>query len=139
MQKILHRRIYIKRKNTICINLRGDNMSRRLGRMGEELRKAVSNIILNEIKDPRISPVTSVTHVEVTRDLRYAKMFISVMGTQKEREETLAGLNSAKGFIRKEMGQRVQMRYTPEPIFELDESLDEGLKISNILREINDK
>lgn len=114
-------------------------MSRRLGRMGEELRKAVSNIILNEIKDPRISPVTSVTHVEVTRDLRYAKMFISVMGTQKEREETLAGLNSAKGFIRKEMGQRVQMRYTPEPIFELDESLDEGLKISNILREINDK
>lgn len=114
-------------------------MSRRLGRMGEELRKAVSNIILNDIKDPRISPVTSVTHVEVTRDLRYAKMFISVMGTPKEREETLAGLNSAKGFIRKEMGQRVQMRYTPEPIFELDESLDEGMKISNILREINDK
>lgn len=114
-------------------------MSKRLGRMGEELRKVVSVMILNEIKDPRISPVTSVTHVEVTRDLRYAKMYISVMGTEKEKEETLAGLNSAKGYIRREMGQRVKMRYTPEPIFELDESLDEGMKITNILREINDK
>lgn len=107
--------------------------------MGEELRKAVSIMILNEIKDPRISPVTSVTHVDVTKDLRYAKMYISVMGTQKEKEDTLEGLNSAKGYIRREMGQRVKMRYTPEPIFELDESLDEGMKINSILREINEK
>ncbi len=113
-------------------------MSKRLNRMGEELRKAVSLIIMNEIKDPRISPVTSVTHVDVTKDLRYAKMYISVMGSPEEKEATIEGLNSAKGYIRREMGQRVKMRYTPEPIFELDESLDEGLKISNILREINE-
>ncbi|MDO5708036.1 MAG: 30S ribosome-binding factor RbfA [Andreesenia angusta] len=113
--------------------------SKRLNRMGEELKKAVSLIILNEIKDPRISPVTSVTHVDLTRDLRYAKMYISVMGNEKEKEETIEGLNSAKSFIRREMGQRVKMRYTPEPIFELDESLDEGLKINSILRSLDEK
>ena len=113
--------------------------SKRLNRMGEELKKAVSIMILNDIKDPRISPVTSVTHVDLTKDLRYAKMYISVMGNEKEKAETLEGLNSAKSYIRREMGQRVKMRYTPEPIFELDDSLDEGLKINNILRELNEK
>lgn len=114
-------------------------MNKRLNRMEEELKKAVSLIIMNEIKDPRISPVTSVTDVELTKDLRYAKMYISVMGDDKQKKDTIDGLNSAKGYIRREMGQKVKMRYTPEPIFQLDESLDEGMKISNILRDLNEE
>lgn len=113
--------------------------SRRLIRMGEEIKKLVSGIIINELKDPRISPMTSVIQVEVTRDLRYAKIYISVMGSEKEKQETLAGLNSSKGFIRKEIGQQINMRYTPEPIFEIDSSIDHSLKISQMLRDINKK
>ncbi|OHW62804.1 ribosome-binding factor A [Andreesenia angusta] len=111
--------------------------SRRLSRMGEEIKKLVSNLIMNEVKDPRVSPMTSVIQVEVTRDLRYAKIYISVMGTEKEKQDTLAGLNSSKGFIRKEIGQKINMRYTPEPIFELDSSIDHGIRISEMLRDIN--
>jgi ribosome-binding factor A len=113
--------------------------SRRLIRMGEEIKKLVSSLIMNDLKDPRISPMTSVIQVEVTKDLRYAKIYISVMGTDKEKEETIKGLNSSKGFIRKEIGQQINLRYTPEPVFELDHSIDHGIKISEMLRDINKK
>lgn len=112
--------------------------SKRLGRMGEEIKKVISLAIMNDIKDPRISPMTMVTQVEVTRDLRYAKIYVSVMGSEEDKKETLKGLNSAKGFIRKEIGMNVNMRYTPEPVFELDTSLDTGMKIDKILKEIKD-
>jgi len=111
---------------------------KRLGRISEEIKKIVSNAIMSELKDPRISSMTSVTEVEVTKDLRYAKIYVSVLGSQFDKEETLKGLESGKGFIRKEIGNKLSLRYTPEPIFYLDKSIEHGLKISKLLNEIKD-
>ncbi|KNF08863.1 ribosome-binding factor A [Gottschalkia purinilytica] len=112
---------------------------KRLGRIGEEIKKIVSNIIMNELKDPRISSMTSITQVQVTKDLRFAKIFISVLGDEKSGENTIKGLESASGFIRKEIGKNLSLRYTPEPVFELDNSIEYGIKISKILDDINKK
>lgn len=113
--------------------------NRRLMKMGEEIKKVVSVFIMNSIKDPRVSSMTTVTGVEVTSDLSYAKIYISVLGSDKEKKDTLDGLNSAKGLVRKEIGRSVKLRHTPEPIFELDKSLDHGMKINEILKDINKK
>lgn len=112
--------------------------SKRIGRISEEMKKVISNLIRNQIKDPRISMLTSVTDVNVTKDLRYAKIYISVLGTDKEKEDTLKGLQSAKGFVRKEIGNNINLRYTPEPMFYLDNSIDNGMYISNLLKEVSD-
>ncbi|WIV10903.1 30S ribosome-binding factor RbfA [Proteiniborus sp. MB09-C3] len=111
---------------------------KRLGRISEEIKKIVSNVIMSELKDPRISSMTSVTDVEVTRDLRYAKIYISVLGSQLDKEETLKGLESGKGFIRKEIGKNLNLRYTPEPLFYLDKSIEHGFKISKLLNDMKD-
>lgn len=110
---------------------------KRLGRISEEIRRIVSNAIMTELKDPRISSMTSITYVEVTRDLRYAKIYISVLGDQQNKEDTLKGLESSKGFIRKEIGENLNLRYTPEPLFYLDKSIEHGFKISKILNDMN--
>lgn len=110
--------------------------SNRLNRISEEVKKVVSSIIMNDIKDPRVSNMTSVTNVEVTRDLRYANIYISVLGDKKSGEETIKGLESAKGFIRKEIGQNINLRYTPEPLFFLDTSIEYGIKISKMINDL---
>lgn len=110
--------------------------SRRLSRMEEEIKKLISTSLINGIKDPRVSMLTTVTDVELTNDLRYVKIFISVMGTDREKADTLKGLNSAKNFIRKEIGSKIKLRYTPEPIFEEDKSLDYGMNISKIISDM---
>lgn len=109
----------------------------RVSRISEEYKREISNLIKNEIKDPRIAEFTSVTSVEVTRDLRYAKVFVSVLGNDKQKEDTLTGLKSAAGFIRREMGKRVKLRYTPEVLFELDRSIEHGIYISKLIDEAN--
>lgn len=110
--------------------------SNRLNRISEEVKKVVSGIIMNDIKDPRVSSMTSVTRVEVTRDLRYANIYISVLGEKPSGEETIKGLESAKGFIRKEIGKNINLRYTPEPLFFLDTSIEYGIKISKMLNDL---
>ena len=107
----------------------------RIDRISEEVKRELSKII-RELKDPRIPLMTSVVLVDVTKDLRYAKAYISVMGAKEQQKAALEGLKSAAGFIRKEIGRRVQLRYTPEFIFVLDESIEHGSRISNILHEI---
>ncbi|SDY84595.1 ribosome-binding factor A [Proteiniborus ethanoligenes] len=109
---------------------------KRIGRISEEIKRIVSNVIMTELKDPRISSMTSVTLVEVTRDLRYAKIYISVLGNESEISDTIKGLESSKGFIRKEIGKNLNLRYTPEPMFYLDKSIEHGFQISKILNEI---
>ncbi|NLL81911.1 MAG: 30S ribosome-binding factor RbfA [Tissierellia bacterium] len=111
---------------------------KRTNRISEEVRKIVSELILNGLKDPRINnTMTTVTKVEVTRDLSYAKIYISVLGNEEEKLDTIKGLNSAKGFIRKEIGNSIDLRYSPEPIFYLDESIEEGIRMSKLIDEIN--
>lgn len=105
-------------------------------RLSEEMRKVISNIIQNEIKDPRIPMLTSVTKVDVTKDLRYAKIFISVLGDEEKKKKCIEGLKSAAGYIRKETGSKIKMRYTPELLFEIDNSIEYGLHIAKLLREV---
>ncbi|MFC4320138.1 30S ribosome-binding factor RbfA [Litchfieldia salsa] len=111
-------------------------MSIRPTRVGEQMKKELSDIIGRKIKDPRIGFVT-VTDVEVTGDLQQAKVFISVLGDNEQRENTLKGLAKAKGFIRTEIGKRIRLRKIPEIQFEFDESIDYGNRIESLLSELN--
>src|SRR5574339_1132045 len=111
-------------------------MSLRSNRVGEQMKKELGDIIGRKIKDPRIGFVT-VTDVQVSGDLQQAKVYISVLGDEEQRENTLKGLAKAKGFIRSEIGQRIRLRKTPEILFEFDEALEYGNRIETILRDLN--
>lgn len=110
-------------------------MANRSNRVAEQMKKELGEIIARKLKDPRIGFVT-VTDVEVTGDLQQATVFITVLGDDKKRRETLKGLTQAKGFMRTEIGQRIRLRKTPELMFELDKSFDYGNKIDNLLKQI---
>jgi ribosome-binding factor A len=111
-------------------------MSHRPNRVGEQMKKELTEIIGRKIKDPRIGFVT-VTDVQVTGDLQQAKVYISVLGDDEQKENTLKGLAKAKGFIRSEIGHRIRLRKTPEIIFEFDESIDYGNRIETLLHELH--
>jgi ribosome-binding factor A len=111
-------------------------MSIRPNRVGEQMKKELSEIIGRKIKDPRIGFVT-VTDVQVTGDLQQAKVYISVLGDEEQKETTLKGLATAKGFIRSEIGKRIRLRKTPEILFEFDESITYGNRIDTIIHDIN--
>ena len=106
----------------------------RMGRINEEFKKELSDIIRN-MKDPRIPMMTSVVSVNVTPDLRYAKIYISILGTEAEQKDAMRALNNSVGFVRRELGSRMKMRYTPEPVFSLDHSMEHGARITELLRE----
>ena len=105
----------------------------RIDKINEEVRRELAALI-RELKDSRIPMMTSVVAVNVTNDLRYAKAYISVMGDEQTQKKALEGLKSAAGFVRREMGRRVDLRYTPEFIFELDHSIEHGAHIEELLR-----
>ena len=111
----------------------------RIDRISEEVKKVVSDIIRNDLNDPRISKLSSVVSAEVTPDLRYAKVFVSVLGTDEELQSTLKGLNSATGFIRRELSRNIDLRHSPEVIFELDRSIEHGAHIAKLLNEVKKK
>ncbi len=108
----------------------------RVRRVAEQIKKDVSYIIGAEIKDPRVAEITSVTDVELTRDLRYASVYVSIYGTEMEKEETLQTLARASGFIRGKIGRRVRLRYTPEISFYLDTSIEYGAYIESVLKSL---
>ena len=107
----------------------------RTDRISEEIKKEISAIIQYELKDPRLPQMISVTGVDVTKDLRYAKVYVSVLGSENEKQDAITGLKSAAGFIRREIGRRIQLRYTPEIIFELDNSIERGVYINKLINE----
>lgn len=107
----------------------------RADRVAEEIQREVSHIIQFEMKDPRIGFVT-VTGVEVSADLRNAKIFVSIMGNEEEKAATLQGLESATGYIRSEIGKRIRMKHIPEMVFRFDKSVEHGARISQLLREV---
>ncbi len=107
----------------------------RINKINEEVRRELANVI-RELKDSRIPILTSVVSVNVTNDLSYAKCYISVMGDEQTKKKALEGLKSASGYIRREMGRRVDLRCTPEFIFELDDSIEHGAHINQVLSEI---
>ncbi|MCI5535337.1 MAG: 30S ribosome-binding factor RbfA [Lentihominibacter sp.] len=112
----------------------------RQGRLGEEIRRIISELLLRGLKDPRLSAMISVTAVEVTSDGSYATVYLSVLGpdpdeekAQLQQEETLEAMKSAKGFIRKEIGRQVKLRHVPDLIFRIDKSMEYGRHISKII------
>ena len=109
--------------------------SNRMDKINEELKKELSIIIDNNLKNPHITGMISVTKVKTSPDLRYAKVYISLLNC-KNVKETLDGLKSASGFMRSELARIVNLRYTPELRFEVDDSMEYGAKIDNILKEI---
>lgn len=108
----------------------------RLGRINEELKKEISHIITFELKDPNITGLISVTKVKITPDLKYAKVYVSILNA-KNQEKTLKGLQDSSGFIRTKIAKTINLRITPQLVFELDDSIEYGLKIDSILKEIN--
>jgi ribosome-binding factor A len=108
---------------------------KRADRVSEAIKREVSLLLTQGIKDPGIHFVT-VTTVDTADDLRNAVIYVSIMGDEETRKESLKGLERAKGFIRKELGARIRLRYTPDIHFRLDDSLDHSLKIRAILNEI---
>ena len=109
----------------------------RINRISEEIRKEISDIIRTEVKDPRIAEMLSIVKTEVTGDLRYAKVYFSVLGTEEENRNTLQGLKKASGFIRRELGSRLDIHYTPELQFIPDHSIEYSVEISRKLNELH--
>ena len=107
----------------------------RIEKLQELIKQEMSKMLLKELKDPRIGFVT-VTDVEMTGDLREAKIYVSVMGGEEQVKSSLEGLNSALGFVRREIGQRIRLRFTPEISFALDTSLDYGDHIQKLLLQV---
>lgn len=107
-------------------------MSHRPERLAEAIKKEISDILLNDIKDPRVGFIT-ITRVNVTSDLRHAKVYASVLGDEAKQKATEQALKSATGYIRSELGKRIRLKYTPEIIFELDTSLEEAVKLIKLI------
>ncbi|EQK42080.1 MULTISPECIES: 30S ribosome-binding factor RbfA [Paraclostridium] len=108
----------------------------RTQRIGEEIRKVVSTMLISGIKDYRINSLISVTDVEVTSDLSYAYVYVSILGGNKE--SSMAGLKSACGYIRKEVGKNVKLRHTPEIIFKIDDSIEKGMYMESLIKKVNE-
>lgn len=107
----------------------------RQGRIDEESRKELSQLISFELKEPSVTGMVSVTKVKVTPDLKYAKVSVSILNSQNIKE-TLAGLKKSSGFLRSELAKRINLRNTPELVFELDESLEYGARIDKIINDL---
>lgn len=108
----------------------------RVGRVGEQIKKELSQILQAELKDPRVGFIT-VTGVDVTNDLSQAKVYLSVMGTEQQKEDSLKAIDKATGFIRSELGKRIRLRITPELLFQFDTSIEYGSRIDALLNQIN--
>ena len=108
-------------------------------RINAEVQKELSTIIRNEIKDPRIHPMTSVMAVEVAPDLKTCKAYISVLGEKEAKEATIKGLKSAEGYIRRQLAHNMNLRNTPEIRFILDESIEYGVTMSKLIDDIAKK
>lgn len=105
-------------------------------RVNAEVQRELSNILRGGIKDPRVSPMTSVVAVEVAPDLKTCKAYISVLGDEKAQQDTIKGLQSAEGFIRRELARTINMRNTPEIKFIVDQSIEYGVNISKKIDEV---
>jgi ribosome-binding factor A len=110
---------------------------RRQERINDEVRREISGILHSELQDPRVSPqVVTVTRVDVTQDLKYCKVYISVLGDEKQKTGAMQGITSAAGYIRKLLAERVNLRQTPELTFIYDDAIERGIRISKLIDEV---
>ena len=113
-------------------------MSRRQERINHLLRQEISELLAREVKDPRLPSVTSVTHVDVSADLRYAKVSVSVLGRDEEKDNALLSLNSAASFLRRSLRRRLRLRTVPDLIFSLDDSIERSQELISMLDGLSD-
>ena len=111
-------------------------MSRRLDRLGNLLQQEISRIIANQVRDPRLKPLLTVTRVDVSPGLEHAAVLVSIVGDPQQAREALHGMESAGGFIRRELGQRLRLRQLPKLRFILDTSLEEGQRMLSVLDQV---
>ena len=112
-------------------------MANRIDRINEEARKEISAII-RELKDPRVTKgLCSVVSVDITKDLRWCKAYVSVFGDEAAQKDAIEGLKNAAGFVRKELARKLGLRYTPEILFTLDNSIEHGAHINKLINDMN--
>ncbi|MDO8673855.1 MAG: 30S ribosome-binding factor RbfA [Dehalococcoidia bacterium] len=111
-------------------------MSRRTERVSDLIRREVGDILLHHIKDPRVQGLVSVIEVETSPDLKHARIFVSLFGADDERQETTKGLDAATGYIRRELSERLSLRYVPQLAFRVDDSMERGARIMQLLKEV---
>ncbi|TZE83311.1 30S ribosome-binding factor RbfA [Calorimonas adulescens] len=114
-------------------------MSIKNERVAEEIKRDIGIIIKNELKDPRISELCSITKVKLSNDFSYSKIFVSVYGDEVVKTNTLQGLKNASGYIRRELSKRLKIKHVPEINFILDDSIESGIRISKIIDELKEK
>jgi ribosome-binding factor A len=116
----------------------GSMLYKRANRVGDLIREVICEMLLRDLNDPRLEPVT-ITEVEVTADLRLAKVFFSARGNRSKEEASLHGLQSAAGYIRKKLGKELRLRYIPDLLFKVDHSFDYGSKIDQVFETLKEE
>src|SRR5512136_484950 len=112
-------------------------MSRRTERLNHLIRQEITDLLQREAKDPRLSVMVSVTRVSVPADMHFAKVFVSVLGTEEEKKGLLAGLHAASGFLRRELASRLSLRYTPDLSFVYDDTMEQAGKVIQLIDQVN--
>lgn len=112
---------------------------RRVSRIATEIKRLISQLLIESIKDPRIGDMTSITDVELTNDLSLATIYVAALGTDEEKEALIEGLNNAKGFIKRELGDKLDLRHIPDLIFEIDNTYEKSARIESLIKEIHEK
>jgi ribosome-binding factor A len=113
-------------------------MSRRIERLNEQLREEISDLLRRQVKDPRLGGLISLTHVETSADLSHARVYVSVLGSEEEKEEALTGLQAAAAFMRHELGRRLTVRRTPRLDFRRDDSIEQGAHVLDLLKDVEE-
>lgn len=112
--------------------------NRRVSRVAALIQEEISQMVIHEIKDDRVGAgMVSVTYVDVSGDLQHAKIYVSIYGTDEARAETMAGLKSATGYVRRELGKRVRLRRTPEILFVEDRGIERGSQVLTLINQLN--
>ena len=111
----------------------------RVVRLNSLLKEVISEVVTREVRDPRLAKFVSITEVDITKDLHHAKVFVSVLGTDKEKSDTIEALQSAAGFIAISASKKVTMRYFPALVFKIDNSVEKQMRIDALIEEIHDE
>jgi len=105
-------------------------------RVNDLIRQEIADLLRHQVKDPRLKCLLTVTEVVTSADLRHAKVYISVLGGEEEKREALAGLERASGYLRRELGERLSLRYIPELVFQRDESIERGSHLLELIKKV---
>jgi len=112
-------------------------MARRIERVGNLIRHEISELLQRQVKDPRLGDFVTVTEVSISPDLRYAKVFVSCIGSEEEKRETLSGLAAASGFLRNQLAKRLRLRRVPELSFQWDDSIERGAHLLQLIDKVS--